>query len=65
MPHPRCEQKVSVTCIGGHEVADWPCWNSKPSSCQRLCNRFLRCGNHKCSLVCHSVPDLKDMKVIF
>lgn len=64
MPHPRCEQKVTVTCIGGHEVAEWPCWNSKPTSCQRLCNRLLRCGNHNCALVCHSVPDLKDMKVL-
>ncbi|XP_061400668.1 NF-X1-type zinc finger protein NFXL1 [Musca vetustissima] len=61
LPHPRCEQKVSVTCIGGHEVAEWPCWNSKPSSCQRLCNRQLKCGNHTCPLVCHSVPDIKDM----
>ncbi|KAM7357795.1 NF-X1-type zinc finger protein NFXL1 [Cochliomyia hominivorax] len=62
LPHPQCEQKVSVTCIGGHEVAEWPCWNSKPSSCQRLCNRVLRCGNHKCSLVCHAVPDIRDMQ---
>ncbi|XP_053955812.1 NF-X1-type zinc finger protein NFXL1 isoform X2 [Anastrepha ludens] len=62
LPHPPCEQKVSVTCIGGHEIADWLCWNSKPTSCQRKCNRELRCGNHKCELVCHSVPDLQDMK---
>lgn len=61
-PHPPCEQLVKVTCIGGHEIADWPCWNSKPTSCQRKCNRALRCGNHKCGLICHSVPDLKDMK---
>ncbi|XP_030375185.1 NF-X1-type zinc finger protein NFXL1 [Scaptodrosophila lebanonensis] len=60
-PHPRCEQSVNVTCIGGHEVAMWPCWNSKPSSCQRKCARKLKCGNHKCNLVCHAVPNLQDM----
>ncbi|XP_067613694.1 NF-X1-type zinc finger protein NFXL1 [Eurosta solidaginis] len=62
LPHPPCEKPVTVTCIGGHEVANWPCSNSRPSSCQRLCNRSLRCGNHKCELVCHSVPDIQDMK---
>ncbi|KAH8315852.1 hypothetical protein KR067_011340 [Drosophila pandora] len=61
-PHPRCEEGVVVTCIGGHEVATWPCWNSKPSSCQRKCARQLKCGNHKCSLVCHSVANPKDMQ---
>ncbi|XP_016966713.1 NF-X1-type zinc finger protein NFXL1 [Drosophila biarmipes] len=61
LPHPRCEEGVVVTCIGGHEVATWPCWNSKPSSCQRKCARQLRCGNHKCSLVCHSVALPQDM----
>ncbi|KAI8039370.1 hypothetical protein M5D96_008093 [Drosophila gunungcola] len=61
LPHPRCEEGVIVTCIGGHEVATWPCWNSKPSSCQRKCARQLKCGNHKCSLVCHSVQLPKDM----
>ncbi|KAH8296583.1 hypothetical protein KR054_008304 [Drosophila jambulina] len=62
LPHPRCEEGVIVTCIGGHEVATWPCWNSKPSSCQRQCARQLKCGNHKCSLVCHSVPNPADMQ---
>ncbi|KAH8324012.1 hypothetical protein KR074_006983 [Drosophila pseudoananassae] len=61
LPHPRCEEGVVVTCIGGHEVATWPCWNSRPSSCQRKCARQLKCGNHKCSLVCHSVANPKDM----
>lgn len=53
---------MSVTCIGGHEVADWPCWNSKPQSCARKCARKLKCGNHSCALVCHSVPKLDDMQ---
>jgi len=61
LPHPRCEEGVIVTCIGGHEVATWPCWNSKPTSCQRSCARQLKCGNHKCSLVCHFVPLPQDM----
>lgn len=52
-----------VTCIGGHENAEWPCWNSKPTSCQRPCNRSLKCGWHKCELVCHSVPNISSMKV--
>lgn len=43
-------------------MATWPCWNSKPSSCQRKCARKLKCGNHKCSLVCHSVSHPQDMQ---
>ncbi|XP_034109724.1 NF-X1-type zinc finger protein NFXL1 [Drosophila albomicans] len=62
LPHPRCEQGVVVTCIGGHEVATWPCWNSKPTSCQRKCARQLKCGNHSCDLVCHAVPNPQDMQ---
>ncbi|ALC44013.1 CG15011 [Drosophila busckii] len=61
LPHPQCEEGVSVSCIGGHELATWPCWNSKPSSCARKCARQLRCGNHKCQLVCHTVPDPQSM----
>lgn len=62
LPHPRCEEPVSVTCIGGHEVANWPCWNSKPTSCGRECARKLKCGNHNCALVCHPVAKLDDMQ---
>lgn len=62
MPHPRCEENVSVRCIGGHELATWPCWNSKPTSCQRKCARQLKCGNHRCDRVCHTVPDPQDMQ---
>ncbi|XP_055376175.1 NF-X1-type zinc finger protein NFXL1 [Condylostylus longicornis] len=60
MPHPKCEIKVMVRCIGGHEIAEWPCWNSKPTSCQRLCQRVLKCTNHTCTKVCHVVPNLDD-----
>ncbi|XP_055535843.1 NF-X1-type zinc finger protein NFXL1 [Wyeomyia smithii] len=55
LPHPPCEVKVSVTCIGGHEAALWPCYNSKPTSCGRPCGRALRCGVHTCQLQCHAV----------
>ena len=52
-----------VVCIGGHETTDWPCWNSKPTSCQRECARQLKCGNHRCVRVCHSVSDLNNQNV--
>ncbi|XP_037933957.1 NF-X1-type zinc finger protein NFXL1 [Teleopsis dalmanni] len=61
LPHPKCEQSVMATCVGGHETSAWPCWLSSPSSCKRPCNRLLRCGNHKCQLICHPVPNLLDM----
>lgn len=60
MPHPKCEKLVMVECIGGHEIAEWPCWNSKPTSCHRPCGRKLKCGNHKCSIACHKVPSMDD-----
>ncbi|XP_055611360.1 NF-X1-type zinc finger protein NFXL1 [Uranotaenia lowii] len=55
LPHPECEVKVPVTCIGQHETAQWPCYNSKPASCGRECGRQLKCGVHKCPLPCHSL----------
>ncbi|XP_058119829.1 NF-X1-type zinc finger protein NFXL1 [Anopheles ziemanni] len=55
LPHPPCPVKVPVMCLGGHETADWPCSNSKPSSCGRACGRKLRCGLHQCPLICHKV----------
>ncbi|XP_031617999.1 NF-X1-type zinc finger protein NFXL1 isoform X1 [Contarinia nasturtii] len=57
LPHPKCEVKVPVECIGGHELALWPCWNSKPASCGRNCGRTLKCGNHLCEQMCHIVDD--------
>lgn len=59
LDHPQCDFKMSVTCIGGHETALWPCWNAKPTSCGRTCGRKLSCGNHGCNNVCHYVNDLK------
>uniref|UniRef100_A0A182WAM4 PHD-type domain-containing protein n=1 Tax=Anopheles minimus TaxID=112268 RepID=A0A182WAM4_9DIPT len=55
LPHPACTENVSVMCLGGHETADWPCSNSKPSSCGRPCDRLLKCGVHRCPLPCHKV----------
>lgn len=67
LPHPACEIMVPVTCIGGHETADWPCWNSKPTSCGRACRRRLKCGNHFCQEPCHIVADLnsKDVRCFY
>lgn len=58
LPHPQCEVKVPVTCIGGHETSLWPCYNSKPTSCGRECGRALRCGVHTCPKQCHVVKNL-------
>ncbi|XP_066250881.1 NF-X1-type zinc finger protein NFXL1 [Euwallacea similis] len=56
-PCPACLVPVPVTCVGGHETADWPCHLPKPSSCGRPCGRLLSCTNHSCSLLCHTVED--------
>lgn len=63
LPHPKCEVKVEVGCIGGHEVSLWPCWNSKPASCGRICGRSLKCTNHLCHLMCHDGVDKASMIV--
>lgn len=52
---PDCKVPVPVTCLGGHDTSNWPCYLSKPSSCQRSCGRMLKCGNHMCSRPCHVV----------
>lgn len=51
----RFKVPVPVTCIGGHETADWPCHMSEPSSCGRPCGQELYCGNHTCAKPCHTV----------
>nr|CAD7442488.1 unnamed protein product [Timema bartmani] len=60
LPCPNCMVPVPVTCVGGHETCDWPCHRAKPSSCHRTCGRALSCGNHLCSLLCHTVTGAKD-----
>lgn len=62
-PHPPCGEKLSVECIGGHEISVWPCWNSKPMSCGRACGRKLKCGNHVCELTCHVVENKASKEV--
>lgn len=54
-PCPECKVPVRVTCLGGHETSDWPCFMAKPSSCGRPCGRLLPCSNHTCSLPCHKI----------
>ncbi|XP_049812218.1 NF-X1-type zinc finger protein NFXL1 [Schistocerca nitens] len=56
---PDCVVPMPVTCLGGHETSDWPCYLAKPSSCQRPCGRHLACGNHTCTLPCHEVVGAK------
>ena len=51
---------VPVTCLGGHETSDWPCYIANPTSCHRECGRKLACGNHICSLSCHAVEGASD-----
>ncbi|GIY84144.1 NF-X1-type zinc finger protein NFXL1 [Caerostris extrusa] len=67
-PCPPCPVPVPVTCLGGHEVnllivqnSDIPCSNAKSTSCGRKCGRSLSCGNHTCSLECHSVVNINDL----
>jgi len=51
---------VAVTCLGGHEIYDWPCYVANPTSCQRRCGRLLACVNHTCNLLCHTVERAPD-----
>ncbi|XP_050311895.1 NF-X1-type zinc finger protein NFXL1 [Anthonomus grandis grandis] len=55
LPCPECVVPVPVTCLGGHETANYPCHLTKPSSCGRACGRQLPCTNHACTLECHTV----------
>lgn len=57
LAHPKCEEKVDTPCLGGHEVVKWPCWDSKPRTCGKPCDRILNCGNHSCKKMCHFVSD--------
>ncbi|XP_065556677.1 NF-X1-type zinc finger protein NFXL1-like isoform X2 [Artemia franciscana] len=62
LPCPPCDVPVPVTCLGGHETKNWPCHNSKPSSCYRPCGQVLLCSNHICSRPCHKVEDGRNLK---
>ncbi|KAJ9577747.1 hypothetical protein L9F63_005667 [Diploptera punctata] len=54
LPCPDCKVPVPITCLGGHEVSNWPCYVANPTSCHRECGRQLACGNHTCTLPCHT-----------
>ena len=54
---PECQHPVPVTCLGGHETSDWPCYIAKSASCGRKCGRSLPCGNHTCDRDCHKVKN--------
>lgn len=57
--HPPCSTKVAVRCLGGHETTLMECYVARNDiSCGRPCNRKLECGNHYCSLQCHTVQDI-------
>ena len=56
--------RVPVTCLGGHEIYDWPCYVANPTSCQRKCGRLLGCGNHTCNLLCHTVEGAPDKVLV-
>lgn len=64
LPHPKCEQKVTTPCLGGHDTIQWPCWDSKPRTCGRPCARQLKCGNHLCTETCHPVSDLNSIAAV-
>lgn len=57
---PPCRFPVPVTCLGGHETADWPCSIAKAASCGRKCGRSLPCSNHACLRDCHRVKNAPD-----
>ncbi|KAL3881056.1 hypothetical protein ACJMK2_033252 [Sinanodonta woodiana] len=52
---PPCPQPIKVECRGKHEITTVPCAEVQPYSCGRKCGRKLPCGNHSCSLNCHTV----------
>lgn len=55
LPCPPCKFPVPVQCLGKHETADLPCYEARPYNCGRSCGRKLNCGNHTCTLQCHTV----------
>ncbi|XP_059473634.1 NF-X1-type zinc finger protein NFXL1 [Neocloeon triangulifer] len=61
LPCPDCLIPMPVICLGGHEKADWPCFKAIPSCCGRQCGRSLKCGNHLCTLLCHTVKNAPDV----
>ena len=48
----RCDMKVSSKCYCGKVEKDVRCGNEQ-FSCEKLCEKTLKCGAHKCSKLCH------------
>lgn len=57
LPHPPCNTKIPVVCLGGHETTMMKCHEARRESCGRDCERKLKCGNHFCKKSCHAVAD--------
>lgn len=55
---------MPVVCLGGHEKTNWPCFKATPTSCGRQCGRSLKCGNHKCPILCHTVKNSLDNNMV-
>ncbi|XP_067003149.2 NF-X1-type zinc finger protein NFXL1 [Anabrus simplex] len=60
LPCPDCKVPVAVSCLGGHEISEWPCYIAVPTCCHRPCGRKLACGNHTCTIPCHKVEGARD-----
>lgn len=60
LPCPPCQVSVMVTCLGGHETVPFPCHMAISSSCLRKCDRLLKCTNHSCEKLCHTVNNADD-----
>ncbi|CAH1395411.1 unnamed protein product [Nezara viridula] len=53
-----CDKTVHQRCHCGHEERDVPCDHADIEpfySCDKLCDKLLACGQHKCTKTCH--PD--------
>ncbi|KAG9142176.1 hypothetical protein Leryth_007610 [Lithospermum erythrorhizon] len=59
-PCPPCPELVWRSCLGNHIGAErmMVCSNKPEFSCDNLCGNLLRCGNHYCTKVCHTLKNL-------
>ncbi|XP_077976077.1 NF-X1-type zinc finger protein NFXL1-like isoform X1 [Styela clava] len=63
IPCPPCKSPVPKVCLGDHERSNLPCFEARRYCCGRKCGRLLKCGNHTCSLLCHTVEGSLDQKM--
>lgn len=63
LPCGDCQEPVSISCLGNHEVSNIPCHRALPYACGRPCGRHLPCGNHSCSFLCHNVIKASNLQV--